>query len=520
NLKKSPFNRDGSWGSVASRLAVALLCEPVDLFSEELLRERDSNQASMEVDAAEVGELLLGTRQMALSADAVFDGKELVRVVEEQLATLTPREAEVVRARFGLGEDGEETPLSELARRQGCSKERIRQIDACPTSTCNACPTVRYSGLAKEKATLSQKDDDKEGGEEQTNAETASLTEAAKQLSRRGARKGGEARARKLTPVARAEIAKKAAAARWKDKADIVTEPTVPEAKYKGFLNLMNLEIPCYVLDDGQRVIGRTSATEMLTGIKGGGDLEKYLGVQGFKPYVDIDLVLEGFVSFRLPEVEGLERAVKGLPADLFIEICRGLVAALDASEMGQPDAKLTLRQRQIAIAASRFLAACAKVGLDALIDEATGNQYERAEDALQVKLRAYLEEEMRAWQKTFPDDLWLEFGRLTGWKGTVSQRPKYWGKLVNELVYDYLDPDVAQWLRENAPKPRHGQNYHQWLSSQYGLKKLVEHLWKLIGIASTCKSMHELRQRMAEMSGRQGIQYTLYLPIPTKKPN
>jgi len=49
------------------------------------------------------------------------------------------------------------------------------------------------------------------------------------------------------------------------------------------------------------------------------------------------------------------------------------------------------------------FATACAKVGLDALVDEATGNQYERAEDALQVKLRAYLAEEMRKWEKTSP---------------------------------------------------------------------------------------------------------------------
>jgi hypothetical protein len=346
-----------------------------------------------------------------------------------------------------------------------------------------------------------------------------SLSEAAKKLSKTGARKGGEARARNLAPEARQEIARRAASARWKKKPEAkpekaATEPKIPEAKYKGFLNLMNLEIPCYVLTNGQRVIGRTSATEMLTGIKGGGGLEKYLGVQGFKPFLDHDLVLEGFVSFRLPEVEGLETAVKGLPADLFIDLCRGLVAALDASVAGNAEPPLTTRQRQIAVNASMFLAACAKIGLDALIDEATGHQYERAEDALQVKLRAYLAEEMRAWEKTFPDELWLEFGRLTGWKGTVSQRPKYWGKLVLELVYEYIDPDVAQWLKENAPKPRHGQNYHQWLTSQYGLRKLIEHLWLLIGIAKTCRSMPELRRKMAEMFGKQAIQYTLYLPM------
>jgi len=108
----------------------------------------------------------------------------------------------------------------------------------------------------------------------------------------------------------------------------------------------------------------------------------------------------------------------------------------------------------------------------------------------------------MRKWEKTFPDELWIEFARLTAWKGTVSQRPKYWGRLVMEPVYDYLDADVAQWLRDHAPAPRHGQNYHQWVSSQYGLKKLVEHIRMLIGVARTCRTMTELQDRMAELNG------------------
>jgi hypothetical protein len=177
------------------------------------------------------------------------------------------------------------------------------------------------------------------------------------------------------------------------------------------------------------------------------------------------------------------------------------------------PHPHLTARQREMAVKAGMFVAACAKTGLDALIDEATGYQYDRAEDALQVKLRAYLEDEMRKWEKTFPDELWIQFARLTHWHGTVTQRPKYWGKLVTELVYEYLDADVAQWLKENAPKPKHGQNWHQWMSSQYGLKKLLEHIWKIIGIASTCQDMMELRNKIAAMYGRVGVQYMLYLP-------
>lgn len=120
-----------------------------------------------------------------------------------------------------------------------------------------------------------------------------------------------------------------------------------------------------------------------------------------------------------------------------------------------------------MAIPASFLLGACAKVGLDALIDEATGYQYDRTVDALRVKLKAYLAEEMRDWESTFPEELWIEFARLTNWKGTVTQRPKYWGTLVTKLVYSYWDADVCKWLKENKPHPQKGRNWHQWLTEQ-----------------------------------------------------
>lgn len=227
------------------------------------------------------------------------------------------------------------------------------------------------------------------------------------------AAKGGKARAKKLTPERRKEIAQKANKKRWENaKKKKESAGLLPVAKYKGFLNIMEMDIPCYVLDNGQRVIGRVAATEVLTGIKGGGSFEKTIAVQSLKPFINVDLVLERLIEFRLPEVEGTGNQVKGLPADLYIEVCRGFVSALDLNS--RTDIQLdfptmTDRQKEMAIKASLFLSGCAKVGLDALIDEATGYQYDRAEDALQVKLRAYLEEEMRPWERTFPDELWVQ---------------------------------------------------------------------------------------------------------------
>jgi hypothetical protein len=285
-------------------------------------------------------------------------------------------------------------------------------------------------------------------------------------------------------------------------EADPAPEGPVPAARWPGVLQIGD-GIPCYVLENGVRVISQRGAVKTIAGVDTG-KAGNYWGLAALKPYLNNDLSTGETIVFSIP---GVPTTAKGISAETFIDICNAYVKALKAGDLA------TARQREIAVNCSMFLAACARVGLLALIDEATGYQYERAEDALQVKLRAFLEEEMRAWEKTFPDELWREFGRLTNWKGTIHNRPKYWGKLVMELVYGYLDRDVADWLKENAPAPRHGQNYHQWLSSQYGLKRLVEHIWMLIGIATTCRSMRELREKMAERFGKEMVQVSLIFP-------
>jgi hypothetical protein len=338
------------------------------------------------------------------------------------------------------------------------------------------------------------------------------------------ASKGGEARMKKLSKPEREALASKAAKARWKKSvpgenasktyAPIVlnTENTVlPVAKWPGVLTIGDIEIPVYVLDDRRRVISRTGATTVLTVGKGGGNLESYVQVKALERYMPTNLSAQ-MMDFNIPEV--VNKSAKGMTAETFLEICGAYVRAWQDGAL-ESEAQIAIAKRS-----AMFLAACSKVGLIALIDEATGYQYRRAEEELQLKLRAFLLEEMRKWERTFPNELWEQFGRLTNWKGSVHQRPKYWGKLVMELIYEYLDADVAEWLRENAPTPKHGQNYHQWLTSQYGLKKLIEHIWKVVGIASTCEDgrLRDLQYKMEQLYGQKpGFQYAFRL-IPAER--
>ena len=285
------------------------------------------------------------------------------------------------------------------------------------------------------------------------------------------------------------------------------TQPSLPSpfAKHPGLLELGEAKIDCYVLDTGDRVISMRATVEALTGTEHG-KLHSYLKINALEDLIDVEQVLKGTVEFYLPGT-GVPMIARGLKAETLLNICNAYVEAMERGLL------TTGRQREIATKSSMLIRACAKTGLIALIDEATGYQYERAEDALQIKLRAFIADEMRDWEKTFPDALWEELGRLTGWSDPLHHRPRWWGKLVMELIYDALDPDIAQHLRENKPTPRGDKKYHRWMTENYGLPKLIEHINQVIGVAKTCDDLQELRDEVALHYGREPVQLKLHLP-------
>lgn len=347
---------------------------------------------------------------------------------------------------------------------------------------------------------------------------------------RKAGEQGGKARASKLAPEERSDLARKAVQARWarvREQAAETPEPVpapdslspsvpsggteLPLVRLAGTLSILGLSVSCYVLTTGARVIGRTSMTELLTGIDGGGSFEKYLDAGYIKRLISNEEITGRLVDFRMHDVEENGRILRGVPADLVIDVCRAFVAALDQSL--RPDGSpLGARRLHMASRAALVLAACAGPGLETLIDEATGYQYERLQEALAIRPRAYLAAELRHWEDIFPDELWIEFARLTG--ARRGERPRAWSRLLCEMVYEYLDSDLADWLRANRPGERRGQDYHQWLGGQPAARRLVERVWVLIGLARGCATMTELRDRVAGMNGRIPVQFRLYVPI------
>ena len=98
----------------------------------ELARE----PVSMETPVSEEGDLGLGDcvddRSVVSPAEAVIRN-DLAAQANCLLETLTPREREVLRMRFGIGVSADHT-LKEVGRHFGLSRERIRQIEATALS--------------------------------------------------------------------------------------------------------------------------------------------------------------------------------------------------------------------------------------------------------------------------------------------------------------------------------------------------------------------------------------------------
>jgi hypothetical protein len=330
---------------------------------------------------------------------------------------------------------------------------------------------------------------------------------AAQEFSRRAASKGGRARASVLTAEERKEIARRASRARWAkgdDTAELDVpaqaaapvavvesqESDMPYSMFAGTVEIGDVSLDCYVLNDGRRVLSSGGVVRALRGTESKpASLSRYLGAL---PTYEPGMLDGSLIHFRIPTNPTV---AQGYEAILLIEICDLYLRARDLG-------LLKVNQERLAKMAEIIVRSCAKVGIEALVDEATGFQAVRERRALQIKLQAFIAEEMQEWVKTFPEEFWQELARLEGIRYSPRNRPLRWGKYVMKFVYDSIDPDLGKKLREINPNPQHRRNHHQWLR-EFGRDRLHQQLGGTIAIMKSCRDMDEFRQRFASVFGR-----------------
>ncbi len=282
------------------------------------------------------------------------------------------------------------------------------------------------------------------------------------------------------------------------------TKAQIPEVKCGSPdkpLLIGNIEIPCYVLSNEKRVITQSGVVKALgmsegtTGDRGAGRIAKFATGKKISPFVSEELAYQAQNPIKFKPTKG--NIANGYEATILADLCDAVLDARNAGVLQQ-------QQMHIATRCEILMRAFARVGIIALVDEATGYQYIRQKNELHQLLGKYISQELLPWAKTFPDEFYEELFRLRGWSYDASstKRPILVGKLTKQIVYEKLPSGVLDELKKLNPKNENGKlkyHYHRFLTNDIGHPHLKNHLVGVIALmkaATNWKNFKSLLER------------------------
>lgn len=287
----------------------------------------------------------------------------------------------------------------------------------------------------------------------------------------------------------------------------------IPRATHSGTLKIGDLKLPCFVLENGKRVLTQSGMSATLGISKGGernvpGDrIANFLAGNAFKSSASASLATIRNVQFRQPQ----GGVANGYEAGLLVDICKVILAARRAGHA-------KTRYEKVCARAELLLSAFAEVGIVALVDEATGYQKDRARDALAKILEAFVAKDLQPHVKTFNPDYYTQMFRLRKWnmaEANDAQKPPLVGKLTNDIVYARLAPGVLEELRRQIPRNENGRlkhHMHRKLTPDHGHPKLREHLAGVIMAMKLSSSWEDFKTKLNIALPRFGDTYAFDL--------
>lgn len=257
---------------------------------------------------------------------------------------------------------------------------------------------------------------------------------------------------------------------------------------YDIFSPLGQVKIECYVLDDGRRVIHKRGMAKAL-GLKseGGNAFMKTMSRRGIGSTLGQELrdkIDKPLIFKPLAGDPG-----HGYEAVVLIEVCDSIIQARN-------EGKLAPSQVLLAIQAEIIIRAAAKLGIIALVDEATGYIADKRREEYRQIFQQFIREDCRQWEKEFPNQFFDMFYRLYNLKRQNPKsvnHPSFFGHLIRKYIYRPLansNGAILEQLESKNPVVYTGggrkHKLHQFLSDSIGIPKLRQHLWQVIGIGNS----------------------------------
>ncbi|MDM5187313.1 P63C domain-containing protein [Bacillus sp. DX4.1] len=267
-------------------------------------------------------------------------------------------------------------------------------------------------------------------------------------------------------------------------------------------LYIGDTKLQCSVLNDGRRVIKDTSLFAALDRKRKG-----ETRIEGFPPIIGskslaallMDMYpehLSTITPFEVAQFNG--KTGKWYDANTIPIIC-------DIYMEAEKRSVITASQQHVLDKAKILLRSLARVGITALIDEATNYQSSRGKDELQILLEEFISEELRAYSKEFRSEYFEQIFRIYGrpYDPTTQKRPKFFAWFTRTYVYDMLPPNIFEKLDEMNPLIYNSQTgrtdrkfrLFQHLSDE-GIQYLQNHLEGLISVMKLSSDKDDFKDK------------------------
>jgi len=302
-------------------------------------------------------------------------------------------------------------------------------------------------------------------------------------------------------------------------------EEKILKAMYPGVLNIGNSELFAYVLEDGTRILsatsffkafdrtrrGRRSANERV--FYEGAELPPFLPANILEAYKNATIHTksednsENYSALYtdIIDIMGWAAPVQfydggalkaGYKSNLLVKMCELYARAGDLG---------LLKENQVHLAekAQILLYAFASVGLDGLIDEATGYKHDPKYQGLRILVNQYIAEGLQKWTKTFPDKFFDCLDKLYENETTTSRsRPQYYGKFINKYIYDPLERGYVKKeldrlnIRDDGTRKA---RFFQWLSEK-GKNELILQMGQVMGLMQSSANLRNFKGRFERL--------------------
>ncbi|MFD1431242.1 P63C domain-containing protein [Lacticaseibacillus yichunensis] len=283
----------------------------------------------------------------------------------------------------------------------------------------------------------------------------------------------------------------------------------IEEIANSGYVEIGDTKLYSFVTKTGKRLITATDVFNALKRSRRGetrvNGYPTFIGARNIVPFITDDLAAKVQpVKYRAKNgkiADAYDATIIPSVADLYIE----------AHDKGV----LSLAQEEVYQRSLLIIRSLAKVGITALIDEATGYQYDRESQALQKLLSAYLSEDLLKWQAHFPREFYEQVYRLNGISDAFDpanpKRPQWIAGFTNKYVYGIFPEEVMKEIHNRNPlstSPRNvvyrAHKNFQFLSQGTGLPQLDQHLAKLIGVMMLSDNMTDFSEKFKRVFAKE----------------